>query len=214
MVKLYVYGYALALSNVANYVGLETEVVTSEVHISEGQGGEHAWSKVKIDDKWFYADLTWDYKHLEQLQYCLKSPFDKDFRKYHDMITDDIELLARGGKSEIVQELEDELDIYENIKVQSGRTEEEEKELYAKAGYATESYNPEILRQTMQRVNSWAELDTALSRIEALKRNGRASFNLSDINNAISAVDRENYSSVQQVLKQEQRENKEYDQTK
>lgn len=46
------------------------------------------------------------------------------------MITDDIELVARGGKSEIVQELEDELDIYEKIKAQSGRTEEEEKELY------------------------------------------------------------------------------------
>ena len=194
------------------------------MHISEGQGGEHAWIKVKLDNKWFYADLTWDYKYLEQLQYCLKSPFDKDFRKYHDMITDDIECLARGGKSEIVQELEDDWDIYETIKVQSGRTEKEEKSLYVKAGYATESYDPEIVKETMQKVNSWPELENSLARIDELKKNGNNlsteqtkrvedKFGLPDINSAIGSVCLDSYKSVQEVIK-DAREDKEYEQTK
>lgn len=89
---------------------------------------------------------------------------------------------------------------------------------------AAESYNPEIAKETMQMVNSWAELDNALARIDALKKNGNKSFNktnekveakfdLSDINSAIGQVCLDSYKSVQEAIK-DARKDKEYEQTK
>ena len=219
-------GYALAVEQVSKYVGLEVEKVGADVHLKNGEEGGHAWNKVKIGEKWYYADLTWDYKHLNDLKYCLKSPLDKDFREEHDMVTDDVWKKENEEKTkELSQEQALEY-LFDNLFSDSKttRTDEEEKDLFERLGYAAESYNPEIAKETMQMVNSWAELDNALARIDALKKNGNKSFNktnekveakfdLSDINSAIGQVCLDSYKSVQEAIK-DAREDKEYEQTK
>lgn len=218
-------GYALAVEQVSKYVGLEVEEVGADVHLKNGEEGGHAWNKVKIGEKWYYADLTWDYKHLNDLKYCLKSPLDKDFREEHDMVTDDVckkedEEKTKGySPQQALEYLFD--DLFSDSK--TTRTDEEEKGLFERLGYASESYDPEIVKETMRMVNSWAELDNALAKIDELKKElnlsteqtkkTEAKFDLSDVSSAIGEVPLYRYKNVQETIK-DAREDKEYGQTK
>lgn len=219
-------GYALAVEQVSKYVGLEVEKVGADVHLKNGEEGGHAWNKVKIGEKWYYADLTWDYKHLNDLKYCLKSPLDKDFREEHDMVTYDVEKKENEEKTKEYSQQQAMEYLFDNLFSDSKttRTDEEEKGLFKRLGYATESYDPEIVKETMRRVNNWAELDNALARIDGLKKNGNnlsteqtkrveAKFGLPDINSAIGSVCLDSYKNVQEAIK-DARKDKEYEQTK
>lgn len=142
------------------------------------------------------------------------------------MVTDDVWKKENEEKTkELSQEQALEY-LFDNLFSDSKttRTDEEEKDLFERLGYAAESYDPEIAKETMQMVNSWAELDNALARIDALKKNGNKSFNktnekveakfdLSDINSAIGQVCLDSYKSVQEAIK-DARKDKEYEQTK
>lgn len=49
-------GYAKALAFACNYFGIENVRITG----NKWDGNSHAWSKVKIDGKWYNVDVTWD----------------------------------------------------------------------------------------------------------------------------------------------------------
>lgn len=216
-------GYALAVEQVSKYVGLEVEKVGADVHLKNGEEGGHAWNKVKIGEKWYYADLTWDYKHLNDLKYCLKSPLDKDFREEHDMATGDVwekELEEKTEGYTVQQKLDYKWDDWISG---STRTDKEEKGLFERLKYTAESYNSEIVRETMEKVNGWTELKNVLARIDELKKEWNLSteqtkktetkFDLSDVSSAICEVPLDRYKNVQEAIK-DARKDKEYEQTK
>ena len=215
-------GYALAVSEVSKYVGLNAEAVGGMAFLSDGQSGGHAWNRVEIDGQWYYADLTWDYEHLDELDYCLKT--EEEFSKGHQLGQNDKEQ-EEEEKSEIQSKTDD---LFASL----FGNDEEQTPTRIKRIYAAESYDPEIVKETMQRVNGWAELDNALARIDELKKNGKnlsieqradltkqtekveGKFGIEDIKEAVSTVCLDNYKSVQQAIKEERDNNKEYDQTK
>lgn len=47
------HGYTLSFNYIANLLGFETRVVSSEAM-------NHTWSMVKIDGQWYHVDVTWD----------------------------------------------------------------------------------------------------------------------------------------------------------
>ncbi len=49
-------GYAKALALACNHFGIENVRITGD----KWDGNSHAWSKVKIDGKWYNVDVTWD----------------------------------------------------------------------------------------------------------------------------------------------------------
>ena len=51
--------YAIAFYMMATAAGVECEYVTGVATNSSASGG-HAWNRVKINDKWYYIDCTWD----------------------------------------------------------------------------------------------------------------------------------------------------------
>lgn len=53
-------GYAKAFKYLANAGGIECELVQGNATNSEGKVESHAWNAVKINDKWYYLDTTWD----------------------------------------------------------------------------------------------------------------------------------------------------------
>ena len=56
-------GYSDILKNALDMVGVESVIDSGNVHHNRTRNtytGGHAWNKVKIDGKWYYADLTWD----------------------------------------------------------------------------------------------------------------------------------------------------------
>ena len=67
-------GYSDILLNVLACVGIDSRKLTSY---------DHSFNKVKIDNKWYYCDLTLDCKSLKnfKLEYCLlsKKDFEIDF---------------------------------------------------------------------------------------------------------------------------------------
>lgn len=70
-------GTADALVQLCKLKGIEAEYVQGQAN------GLHAWVKVKIDDKWYNADPTWDAnKTGKAYEYCLKS--DKDFKNHKE----------------------------------------------------------------------------------------------------------------------------------
>lgn len=48
-------GYTRLYKAICNKVGLKCQVI-----IGYGNGGDHAWNRVKINGKWKYVDVTWD----------------------------------------------------------------------------------------------------------------------------------------------------------
>ena len=81
-------GYALALEQVLKYNGIEAKVIGGYAYGKPING--HAWNQVRIDGKWYNADLTWDMmsiKRGEDLEYCLVS--DEKFNEEHTA-TDDV----------------------------------------------------------------------------------------------------------------------------
>ena len=49
-------GYAKGLAYACNYFGIENVRITGNKY----DNNSHAWSKVKIDGKWYNVDVTWD----------------------------------------------------------------------------------------------------------------------------------------------------------
>ncbi|MBR4092439.1 MAG: hypothetical protein IKK32_06685 [Oscillospiraceae bacterium] len=49
-------GYAKGLAYACNYFGIENVRITGNKY----DNNSHAWTKVKIDGKWYNADVTWD----------------------------------------------------------------------------------------------------------------------------------------------------------
>ena len=52
--------YAVAFYMMATAAGVECEYVRGTATNSSGIPGGHAWNRVKINDKWYYIDCTWD----------------------------------------------------------------------------------------------------------------------------------------------------------
>lgn len=48
-------GYSKAYQYLLNKSGIDSHIATGA-----GNGGSHAWNLVKLGDKWYYTDVTWD----------------------------------------------------------------------------------------------------------------------------------------------------------
>lgn len=75
-------GYSLALKYLLDYIGIKSERVGGYAYGNPELG--HSWNQVKIDNKWYNVDLTWDSKRIqrgEPLEYCLVG--DDEFYKTH-----------------------------------------------------------------------------------------------------------------------------------
>ena len=82
-------GYADILQNVLACVGIECNYVSGQIDFEAGytlnlddpEPG-HAWNMVKLDNEWYWTDLTWDADYIKKgkypLPYCLRS--DKEFK--------------------------------------------------------------------------------------------------------------------------------------
>lgn len=96
--KAVCYGYALAMQDVCEYLGLECNMIVGATSQIRANGNllpnmidsGHAWNQIKIGDKWYNFDLTWDYKLLRaimqgddnvELYYILKS--DEEFKLHY-----------------------------------------------------------------------------------------------------------------------------------
>lgn len=100
-------GFSETLKQVLSLVGIESKICYS---IEGNDGIGHSYNLVKIDGKWYNADLTWDYEDIRKKRrpkYCLKS--DKDFARcrikdkpYH--IADDVNVEKCNESLEIFEE--------------------------------------------------------------------------------------------------------------
>lgn len=52
-------GFALALANVLNRLGIPCGIITGYSEIN-GVNGAHAWNIVELDNKYYHLDVTWD----------------------------------------------------------------------------------------------------------------------------------------------------------
>lgn len=81
-------GYSDILKNALDLVGIESVIDSGNVHHNLTQNtysGGHAWNKVNIDGKWYYADLTWD-AGKDDYKYSLKGT--DDFIHSNNMMVD------------------------------------------------------------------------------------------------------------------------------
>ena len=53
-------GYAWTFKALCDAAGIECEIVTGTATNSQGKTDEHAWNQVKINNKWYNVDVTWD----------------------------------------------------------------------------------------------------------------------------------------------------------
>lgn len=53
-------GYALLGYKMLKAVGLEVRIVLGTANSLAGKADGHAWNLVKVDDRWYHLDLTWD----------------------------------------------------------------------------------------------------------------------------------------------------------
>ncbi len=60
-------GYAIAMKDMLDYVGIENIIVTGKA-----RNQPHAWNLIKIDNKWLHTDPTWN-----DTEYSLYSYYDK-----------------------------------------------------------------------------------------------------------------------------------------
>lgn len=112
-------GDALAFKYCMDYIGIDSKEVSGWAINSDGTvAGNHAWNQVKVDDKWYNIDLTFDRKR-EQKKYCLKN--DEEFGKSHrtsrkiekcdenypeEAIAQTLEKIQSGFSEEILQLIE------------------------------------------------------------------------------------------------------------
>ena len=77
-------GTADALKNLCECIGLEAEYVQGYAKSKKQNNADyHAWIKVKIGDKWFNADPTWDANKVgKDYEFCLKS--DNEFYGHNE----------------------------------------------------------------------------------------------------------------------------------
>lgn len=53
-------GYAKVLKYFANAAGISCEIIKGIATNSEGITEKHAWNCIKLNDNWYYMDITWD----------------------------------------------------------------------------------------------------------------------------------------------------------
>ncbi len=53
-------GYAKAFKYLANCAGYECELMQGKATNNSGQTENHAWNCIKLNDKWYEVDVTWD----------------------------------------------------------------------------------------------------------------------------------------------------------
>lgn len=75
-------GFNLTLSNVLNYYGTECKRVNGLGYDGENWD-KHGWNAVRVNDKWYFADLTFDINDPQMLSNCLR--VEDDFNKSHDL---------------------------------------------------------------------------------------------------------------------------------
>lgn len=58
-------GYAMLFKALAEHAGYETHYVTGKVRDELGMfdGSSHAWNAVRVEQRWFLLDVTWDSEH-------------------------------------------------------------------------------------------------------------------------------------------------------
>ncbi len=61
-------GYAKAYQLLLDAAGIENTTLTGKTSEDEGEPVAHIWNAVKIDDKWYYVDVTWDDPLVENKQ--------------------------------------------------------------------------------------------------------------------------------------------------
>ena len=72
-------GFAETLRQTLSLVGIGANIIHS---LESKDGNLHAYNLVRIEGKWYNADLTWDYRSIRKKirpSFCLKS--DEDFKK-------------------------------------------------------------------------------------------------------------------------------------
>ncbi len=64
-------GYARLMQALGNAVGLEVAYITGDYRTLNGSlsGEGHAWNGIKINDKWYLMDVTWDAGYVNGSQY-------------------------------------------------------------------------------------------------------------------------------------------------
>ena len=53
-------GYAKAFQYLMNEIGIDNVIVIGTATNSNGQTENHAWNYVKLNEKWYAVDTTWD----------------------------------------------------------------------------------------------------------------------------------------------------------
>ena len=95
-------GYANILKSTLEYVGIESKYIIGQTDSDKEL--LHAWNQIKIDDKWYNTDLTWDREDLinkELPKSFLKS--DNDFFS-HKALTKNIEKCDQSISNHIIEE--------------------------------------------------------------------------------------------------------------
>ena len=75
-------GFAVTLSNILNYLGINSKTIHGIGTTNTGLSGGHAWNAVELNDKWYETDLTFDLIDNINLPFCLK--VDEDFISTHE----------------------------------------------------------------------------------------------------------------------------------
>ncbi len=114
-------GFADTLKQMLSLVGIEAKIIPS---LADTNGLNHAFNVIKIDGKWYNADLTWDYPYIRRKirpPYCLKS--DKEFQRCekeewysHQPDSDSIEVPKCNESLEVFPELKSSKTIIKRVK--------------------------------------------------------------------------------------------------
>lgn len=88
-------GYALAFELLCETLGIECDFIGGTADNGDGSGyDDHAWNQVKLDNKWYNIDVTWDDPIIEN------STDKKDYKSYDYFLISDSELYADHKTSE------------------------------------------------------------------------------------------------------------------
>lgn len=79
-------GYAIILHEALQYVGIKSKYIEGFPEYNSDDKHGHAWNQVKIDNKWYNVDSTWDAGNLQNVGYWRYALLDdKTFKKSHGM---------------------------------------------------------------------------------------------------------------------------------